>query len=83
MYPNCEQVEYAITRFRSFWTNPTVPAKKAVIPPNLVTTCLTLGAYSNLGEHRAIKKTPAVTMVAAWIKAETGVGPSMASGNQV
>ena len=30
-----------------------------------------------------IKKTPAVTIVAAWIKAETGVGPSIASGNQV
>ena len=26
--------------------------------------------------------TPAVTMVAAWIRAETGVGPSMASGSQ-
>ena len=28
-------------------------------------------------------KTPAVTIVAAWIRAETGVGPSMASGSQV
>ena len=28
-------------------------------------------------------KIPAVTMVAAWIKAETGVGPAIASGNQV
>ena len=28
-------------------------------------------------------KTPAVTMVAAWMRAETGVGPSIASGNQV
>ena len=28
-------------------------------------------------------KTPAVTMVAAWMSAETGVGPSMASGSQV
>ena len=27
--------------------------------------------------------TPAVTMVAAWMSAETGVGPSMASGSQV
>ncbi len=27
--------------------------------------------------------TPAVTMVAAWISADTGVGPSIASGNQV
>jgi hypothetical protein len=26
--------------------------------------------------------TPAVTIVAAWINAETGVGPSIASGNQ-
>ena len=28
-------------------------------------------------------KTPAVTMVAAWMSAETGVGPSIASGSQV
>ena len=28
-------------------------------------------------------KTPAVTMVAAWINADTGVGPSIASGSQV
>jgi hypothetical protein len=28
-------------------------------------------------------KTPAVTIVAAWIRAETGVGPSIASGSQV
>jgi len=28
------------------------------------------------------RKTPAVTIVAAWIKAETGVGPSIASGSQ-
>jgi hypothetical protein len=26
--------------------------------------------------------TPAVTIVAAWIRAETGVGPSIASGSQ-
>jgi hypothetical protein len=26
---------------------------------------------------------PAVTIVAAWIKADTGVGPSIASGNYV
>jgi len=42
-----------------------------------------LGAYSNNGEHLIIKKTPAVTIVAACIKADTGVGPSIASGNQV
>ena len=30
-----------------------------------------------------MRYTPAVTIVAAWIKADTGVGPSIASGNQV
>ena len=38
---------------------------------------------SKIGEHLTTKNTPAVTIVAAWIKAETGVGPSIASGNQV
>ena len=37
---------------------------------------------SNKGDIRATMKMPAVTMVAAWIKAEIGVGPSMESGNQ-
>ena len=31
---------------------------------------------------RATMKMPAVTMVAAWISAEMGVGPSMESGSQ-
>ena len=31
---------------------------------------------------RAIRYTPAVTIVAAWISAETGVGPAIASGSQ-
>jgi len=42
-----------------------------------------VGAYSIIGDVRIIKNTPAVTIVAAWIKAETGVGPSIASGNHV
>ncbi len=32
---------------------------------------------------RQSRYTPAVTMVAAWIRAETGVGPSMASASQL
>ena len=32
---------------------------------------------------RHSRYTPAVTMVAAWISADTGVGPSMASGSQL
>ena len=41
------------------------------------------GASSNSVCMRAIRYTPAVTIVAAWISAETGVGPSIASGSQV
>ena len=44
---------------------------------------LTSGANSTSGDMRQIMKTPAVTMVAAWISADTGVGPSIASGSQV
>src|ERR1035437_4960379 len=34
-------------------------------------------------KSRATKKTPATTIVAAWINADTGVGPSIASGSQI
>src|SRR5262249_46646970 len=35
----------------------------------------------NTGYTRATRNTPAATIVAAWINALTGVGPSIASGN--
>ena len=35
------------------------------------------------GKSLATKKTPATTIVAAWINADTGVGPSIASGNHM
>ena len=46
-------------------------------------TISVVGAYSSKGDDRSSRYTPAVTSVAAWIKAETGVGPSIASGSQV
>src|SRR5665213_1726293 len=67
----------------SFCTRPTVAAKNAVVAPKNITTAWASGASSNRGDSRATMNTPAVTMVAAWIRAETGVGPSIASGNQV
>ena len=51
--------------------------------PTRVTMASAAGAYSKSGDRRATMNTPAVTMVAAWISAETGVGPSIASGSQV
>ena len=83
MYPNWEQVEYAITFLISFCTRPTVAAKNAVIAPRTVIATNVVGLYSINGENLIIKKIPAVTIVAAWIRAETGVGASIASGNQV
>ena len=72
-----------MTRLMSFWNSPTVAAKKAVLAPTTVTTCSANGDSSNIGEARQTRNTPAVTIVAAWINADTGVGPSIASGNQV
>ena len=67
-------------RLMSFCTQPMVAANNAVEAPTTVTMASATGAYSISGDIRAIRNTPAVTMVAAWISAETGVGPSIASG---
>src|SRR5919205_1589822 len=67
----------------SFWTVPTVAANRAVAAPTKVTTAVAVALVSNIGDRRQTMNTPAVTIVAAWISAETGVGPSIASGSQV
>ena len=66
----------------SFWTRPIVPAISAVAAPTIATTSSVTGAWLNSSAFRPIMYTPAVTIVAAWISAETGVGPSIASGSQ-
>src|SRR4029079_11857312 len=59
-----------------------VAANSAVTTPMMA---MRFGAYDDAafrtGLMRHIRNTPAVTIVAAWINADTGVGPSMASGN--
>src|SRR4051795_919242 len=67
----------------SFWTVPTVAANRAVAAPTKVTTAVAVALVWNIGDRRQTMNTPAVTMVAAWMRAETGVGPSIASGSQV
>ena len=66
----------------SFWPTAMVAANRAVIAP---TQAMISGAqsdaYSSTGLTRVMRNTPAVTIVAAWIRADTGVGPSIASGN--
>src|SRR5215472_8224929 len=65
----------------SFCTSPIVAAKIDVTQPITATTARAFGAIENTALVRAIMYTPAVTIVAAWISALTGVGPSMASGS--
>ena len=67
----------------SVWTSAIVAAISSVRQPPIAPTSAAVGACSNSGCMRAIRYTPAVTIVAAWISAETGVGPSIASGSHV
>lgn len=66
----------------SFWTVPINEAKKAVKIPKK--TKISLARYENsiIKENLISRNIPAVTIVAAWINADTGVGPSIASKSQ-
>src|SRR5579863_9173697 len=65
----------------SLFTMPSSPMKNAVVAPMMSTTDSAVSDSSNSGDMRATMKMPAVTMVAAWISADIGVGPSMESGS--
>src|SRR5262245_25369154 len=66
----------------SFCTRPIVAAKIEVTAPTVATTASAAGASTKTAFIRVTMYTPAVTIVAAWINALTGVGPPIASGNQ-
>ena len=53
-----------------------------VIVGSYVPQGVAVGEWVKSTLERATMYTPAVTIVAAWIKALTGVGPSIASGSQ-
>ena len=56
--------------------------KNAVSAPTSKIRLRAVSDNSYNGDMRATMKIPAVTIVAAWINAEMGVGPSMESGSQ-
>src|SRR6187431_901189 len=60
---------------------PRKPMNNAVVAPMNRMNDSAVSDSSNSGDMRATMKMPAVTMVAAWISAEIGVGPSMESGS--
>src|SRR5215472_4301175 len=65
----------------SLLTTPSRPMKNAVVAPITMTNDSAASEYSNSGDIRATMKMPAVTIVAAWMSAEIGVGPSIESGS--
>src|SRR4051794_26180370 len=65
----------------SFCTMPIRPVQNAVVAPMNSTKLSAVCDSSNSGDMRATMKMPAVTIVAAWISAEIGVGPSIESGS--
>ena len=67
----------------SFWTSAIVAASSAVDAPTIAMTIIVNGDRTNTNDRRHTRYTPAVTMVAAWMSAETGVGPAIASGSQM
>ena len=69
----------------SFWASAIVAANSAVIAPiqAIIGPTQSAAAPKITGLMRTIRNTPAVTIVAAWISADTGVGPSIASGSQM
>ena len=67
----------------SVWTSAISPATTSVSAPRMAAVSCTSGAASNMGAVRKMRYTPATTIVAAWMSAETGVGPSIASGSHV
>src|SRR3989338_3075627 len=82
MRPSCDKVEKARMRLRSVCAQATTAENRAVTSPT-PSTVRSMGSQAeNRGKKRAVRYTPATTMVAEWMRAETGVGPSMASGSQ-
>src|SRR6187399_3103847 len=65
----------------SYWTIATSAMKNAVMAPMITTNDSAAGDCWKSGDMRATMKMPAVTIVAAWISAEIGVGPSIESGS--
>ena len=79
IYPNWLVVEYAIICLISGVSTATVPPKPMVKPPTIPTM---VRCHCNTVAILNSKNIPAVTMVAAWSKALTGVGAAIASVNQ-
>src|SRR5215203_4566668 len=75
-------VDPANTFLMSSLAQPIQAPASRVTAPTITTAVLAASDSTKMAWLRVTRYTPAVTMVAAWIRAETGVGPSMASSSQ-
>ena len=64
MYPSWDRVEKARIRLMSAWVQAITAAKMAVKAPINSITCRVTSEAANNGNIRAVRKTPATTMVA-------------------
>ena len=83
MNPIWETVENARTFLMSCWDVAIVAATKAVAAPTTAMVARPVEVSTSTWLMRHSRYTPAVTIVAAWMSADTGVGPSIASGSQL
>src|SRR3984957_10963603 len=75
-------VDAASARLMSSLAQPMIAPNISVTAPTMTTPSRASGDRLYSGFDRTIRYTPAVTIVAAWISADTGVGPSIASPSQ-
>src|SRR5271166_1691080 len=75
-------VDPASAFLMSSFAHPMMAPTRSVTAPTIATASLASAVRLKMGADRTIRYTPAVTIVAAWISAETGVGPSIASSSQ-
>lgn len=80
--PSWLEVEKATIFLMSFCVRAQTAAKSDEKAPRHRQAVEARGESSKRKLKRRRRKTPATTMVLEWSKAETGVGPSMAAGNQ-
>lgn len=80
--PSWLEVEKATIFLISFWVKAQAAVKSVVIAPKQRQIDSAISFFSINGWNRIRRKIPATTMVLEWRRAETGVGPSIAVGNQ-
>ena len=82
MSPTWLTVDHASNRLRSNWQNAASAASSDVTPVTRTSVRRAVGSSASSGSNWASTTVPAATIVAAWMSAEAGVGPSIASGSQ-